>query len=79
MWVQFVEVWLTRRLLASPTFHRAVKRVHKKVHEIQRGEKLIDPSELTGTNIDRARLDPQRFLRHYMDELRDQFKGTTKK
>jgi hypothetical protein len=29
-----------------------VKRLHKKVHEVRTGEKLYDPSEGGGTNID---------------------------
>jgi hypothetical protein len=37
------------KLLASPTFHRAVRSVHKKVHELQHGK---DPAEMGGVNID---------------------------
>jgi MIOREX complex component 7 len=40
------------QLLASPAFHRAVRRVHKKVHEVRHGEKLYDPAEMGGTQID---------------------------
>jgi hypothetical protein len=40
------------QLLASPTFHRAVRRIHKRVEEARRGEKLYDPSEMGGTQID---------------------------
>ncbi len=40
------------QLLSSPTFHRAVRRVHKKVHEIRHGEKFYDPSEMGGTKIE---------------------------
>ncbi|KAL2072188.1 hypothetical protein VTL71DRAFT_11531 [Oculimacula yallundae] len=80
LWLRIAEVWLTERLLDSPAFHRVVKRVHKKVHEIQRGEKLEDPSETTGgTNIEAPKPDAQRFLKYYMEELRDQFKGTSRK
>ncbi|CAL3971827.1 unnamed protein product [Diplocarpon coronariae] len=78
-WIRLLEVWLTAKLLSSPAFHRAVKKIHKKVQEVKRGEKLIDPAETTNTCMERRKLDPQRFLRHYLDELKDQFKGTTKK
>ena len=45
-----VESYLSiSQLLSSPTFHRAVRRVHKKVHEFRHGK---DPSEMGGTNID---------------------------
>jgi len=74
-----LQVWLTTRLLESAIFHKVVKRVHKKVHEIKLGEKLEDPSEMGGTNIDTPKPDAQRFLRYYMEELKDQFRGTTKK
>ena len=67
------------QLLESAIFHKVVKRVHKKVHEIKLGEKLEDPSEMGGTNIDTPKPDAQRFLRYYMEELKDQFRGTTKK
>lgn len=89
------QIWLTARLLASPTFHRGVRRVHKKVHELQHGK---DPAEMGGTNIDgeagchpAVRIqhadelavpggsDSQRFLNHYMEELKNQFRGTPKK
>ncbi|PVH87992.1 hypothetical protein DL98DRAFT_509502 [Cadophora sp. DSE1049] len=79
VWLRLAEVWLTARLLNSTTFHKLVKRVHKKVHEIKLGEKLEDPSEMGGTNIDTPKHDTQRFLRYYMEELKDQFRGTTKK
>ncbi|CZT01430.1 hypothetical protein WAI453_006916 [Rhynchosporium graminicola] len=79
VWLRLAEVWLTARLLESQTFHKVVKRVHKKMHEIQRGEKLDDPSEMGGTNIDGPKPDAQRFLRYYMEELKDQFKGTPRK
>lgn len=39
----------TRQLLQSRTFHRAVRTVHKKVHELQHGK---DVSEMGGTKID---------------------------
>ncbi|KAH7382839.1 hypothetical protein BKA64DRAFT_171020 [Cadophora sp. MPI-SDFR-AT-0126] len=82
VWLRLAEVWLTARnlqLLNSTTFHKLVKRVHKKVHEIKLGEKLEDPSEMGGTNIDTPKHDTQRFLRYYMEELKDQFRGITKK
>ncbi|KAH8798221.1 hypothetical protein F5882DRAFT_458187 [Hyaloscypha sp. PMI_1271] len=78
LWI--VEAWLVQRLLASSTFHRAVRRVHKKMHEVRQGEKLYDPSEFGGTQIDKpAGTDMRKFIRYYMDELKEQFRGTRKK
>lgn len=37
------------QLLRSPSFHRAVQTVHKRVREVRHGK---DPEELGGTNID---------------------------
>ncbi len=87
------------QLLASPTFHRSVRRVHKKVQEIRYGEKLHDPSDLGGgtqidsefdcflladcvTNLDMG-ADPdgggaQKFLRYFIEEIKDQFRGIKK-
>ncbi|KAI9797966.1 MAG: hypothetical protein M1833_005022 [Piccolia ochrophora] len=50
MWIRFLEAWLTARLLASPTFHRAVQQLHKMVRDARHGK---DPSEMGGTNVDR--------------------------
>ncbi|KAN0101846.1 hypothetical protein V8E51_012356 [Hyaloscypha variabilis] len=75
-----LEAWLVQKLLGSSTFHRVVRRVHKKVHEVKQGEKLYDPSEMGGTQIDKpAGTDVQKFIRYYMEELKDQFRGSTKK
>ncbi|KAL2860420.1 hypothetical protein BJX68DRAFT_84927 [Aspergillus pseudodeflectus] len=43
------EVWLTTRLLASPTFHRMVGRVHGRVQRFRHG---TPPEEMGGTKLD---------------------------
>lgn len=68
---------MTARLLASPSFHRAVQRVHKKVQELQHGK---DSAEMGGVNIDepnRPRF--KRFLQYYVEELKEQLRGNSKK
>ncbi|KAI9707559.1 MAG: hypothetical protein M1836_000520 [Candelina mexicana] len=65
------------QLLASPAFHRAVQRVHKKVRQIQHGK---DPEDMGGTNIDST--DPsetKKFIHYYIDELKEQIRGTPPK
>jgi len=80
MGFRMLEVWLVARLLSSPTFHRAVKGVHRKVHEIRTGEKVHDYSEMGGTNIDKlGPSDFQKFRKHFVQEIRDQIRGNTKK
>ncbi|KAH8661470.1 hypothetical protein BGZ60DRAFT_413256 [Tricladium varicosporioides] len=78
MWLRVLEAWLVARLLASPTFHRGVRRVHKKVHEIRHGK---DPSEMGGTAIDdpAGKFDGKKFLTAYKEELKEQFWGAKNK
>ncbi|KAA6409130.1 MAG: hypothetical protein FRX48_07474 [Lasallia pustulata] len=79
MWVRVLEAWLTARLLSSPTFHRGVHAVAKKVRQLRHGK---DPEEMGGTNIERSGdSDAKKFLDHYLEELKDQFRGgsSTKK
>ncbi|EPE29589.1 hypothetical protein GLAREA_00749 [Glarea lozoyensis ATCC 20868] len=65
------------RLLASPTFHRAVRNVHKKVHEARHGK---DPAEMGGTNIDSpGGSQIQRFAQNFKEEVKEQFWGAKRK
>ncbi|EGD83925.1 hypothetical protein H112_07607 [Trichophyton rubrum D6] len=67
MWLRFLEVWLTARLLASPTFHRAVQRIHKSVQELRYGKA---PEDMGGTNIDGPGLG--KYFEYFREELRNQ-------
>ncbi|KAK2754069.1 hypothetical protein FQN54_007238 [Arachnomyces sp. PD_36] len=69
-WLRIFEVWLTARLLASPTFHRAVQRVHKQVREIRHGKA---PEDMGGTNVDNSGF--KSFLDLYREELKNQFRN----
>lgn len=40
------------QLLRSPLFHKGVRRVHRKIEEVRRGEKLYDPEDFSGLHID---------------------------
>ncbi|KAF7945512.1 hypothetical protein EAE96_010279 [Botrytis aclada] len=73
LWLAAFEAWAVARLLRSPTFHSAVRNVHKRLHEARHGK---DPSEMGGTNID----DPEknsRFVKYFKDEIKEQFWGKT--
>ncbi|KAI9710584.1 MAG: hypothetical protein M1820_002720 [Bogoriella megaspora] len=72
-WFQLAEAYLTARLLASPTFHRAVQALQKRVHRLRHG---TPPEEMGGTNVDRS---GPGFLDLFKDELRDQLKGGNRK
>ncbi|PGH19334.1 hypothetical protein AJ80_03974 [Polytolypa hystricis UAMH7299] len=67
-WLRIFEIWLTARLLASPSFHRAVHRVHKSVQELRHGKA---PEDMGGTNVEKPGV--KHFLKHFRDELKDQF------
>ncbi|KAK2809880.1 hypothetical protein FQN50_003521 [Emmonsiellopsis sp. PD_5] len=72
MWLQALELWLTVRLLRSPTFHKGVRQVHKKIQEIRYG-KL--PEDMGGTNIDKPDLGGmKRYLELFREELKNQAK-----
>ncbi|KKK15334.1 hypothetical protein P175DRAFT_0531262 [Aspergillus ochraceoroseus IBT 24754] len=66
------EVWLTARLLGSPTFHRLVGRVHRKVQHIRHG---VPPEEMGGTKLENNGPGIKRFLEYFREEIKDQFKG----
>ena len=85
------------QLLRSPIFHKGVRRVHRKVEEVRRGEKLYDPEDFTGLHIDSMPMsysvngagtdeyaepnsfDMKKFVKHYREELQDQFRDLRKK
>jgi len=66
------------RLLRSPTFHRGVRAIHKKMHELRHGK---DPAEMGGTKIDHPDGDTEgrRLMKYFIEELKDQFRGGPKK
>ncbi|KAF8431850.1 hypothetical protein BGX38DRAFT_1227858 [Terfezia claveryi] len=45
VWFRIFEVWLTARLLSSPTFRRAVSHVHRRVTHFRTGERPPPPPE----------------------------------
>ncbi|KAI5855281.1 hypothetical protein BZA05DRAFT_391102 [Tricharina praecox] len=89
MWIRVVEAWLVARLLASPTFHRAVRRVHGRLTGVRHLQDEEEPSNLHtghegGSDVDNVhagadqKLPVQKkvsaFLKIYVDELRNEFR-----
>ncbi|KAL1957978.1 hypothetical protein VTO42DRAFT_5370 [Malbranchea cinnamomea] len=70
MWMRFVEAWLVTKLLSSPAFHRAVRRVHKTIHELRHGKA---PEDMGGTRIDKPRL--RDFFKYFREELKNQLRN----
>ncbi|PHH91417.1 hypothetical protein CDD83_560 [Cordyceps sp. RAO-2017] len=63
-------------ILRQPGFHRAVGRVHRVIHERKYGrnvEEPLKPGEATADPSSSGR--PRRFLAHFVDELKKQFRG----
>ncbi|KAL3475022.1 hypothetical protein BJX99DRAFT_259782 [Aspergillus californicus] len=67
-----LEIWLTTRLLASPTFHRMVGNVHRKVQHMRHG---IPPEEMGGTKLEKNGPDLKQLFTYFKEEVKDQFKG----
>lgn len=72
-WLRFLEAYMVQALLRSPTFHRGVEKVAKRVHQVRHGK---PPEEMGGMNIDR---EGPGFLEHFMDELKGQLGQAEKK
>ncbi|KAH1767275.1 hypothetical protein V6Z96_001795 [Aspergillus fumigatus] len=71
-WLRTLEVWLTARLLASPTFHRMVGRVHQKVQHLRYG---VPPEEMGGTKLEKNGPGLKQFFEYFKEEIKDQLKG----
>ncbi|KAI9839065.1 MAG: hypothetical protein M1838_004408, partial [Thelocarpon superellum] len=73
MWIRIFETWLTARLLASPAFHRVVRGLHRRIHEIRQGHGVAGEG---GAKIEKTGpSDTQLFVRYFLEELRDQIRG----
>ncbi|KAL1964090.1 hypothetical protein VTN77DRAFT_7508 [Rasamsonia byssochlamydoides] len=70
LWLWMFEDWATRRLLASPLFHRMVGKIHKGIHRLRYGP---PPEEMGGTKID-DHSGIRYFLRLFMEEVKEQLK-----
>ncbi|OQU95899.1 hypothetical protein CLAIMM_02059 [Cladophialophora immunda] len=69
-WWWLLEKRLVEMLLRSPSFHRGVQRVHKKVHEIQHGK---PPEYYGGTHLDHDQATERgvgHFLKLFWEELK---------
>jgi hypothetical protein len=76
-------------LIRSPTFHRGVRAIEKKVREVRHGK---DPEEMGGVKTDRelwnssirtqltlhCAEEEKGVFRYFFDELKEQSKGITK-
>ncbi|KAG5944936.1 hypothetical protein E4U53_006792 [Claviceps sorghi] len=63
-------------ILRQPGFHRAVGRIHRTIHERKYGRNPHEPLAPGEATADPELTERrQSFLRHFVDELKKQFRG----
>ncbi|KAK0724304.1 hypothetical protein B0H67DRAFT_479526, partial [Lasiosphaeris hirsuta] len=65
-------------ILRLPSFHRGVRRIHRTVEDIRYGRDPLDPLRPGEATADPHKVQPESFFRHFVDELRNQIRGTPK-
>lgn len=68
MWFRLFEAWAVAKLLSSPSFHRAVQTIHKRIYRLQHGTPM---EEMGGTKIEK---NGPSLLKHFKDEIKEQLK-----
>ncbi|KAF5248396.1 hypothetical protein FAUST_332 [Fusarium austroamericanum] len=74
--VQSLEDHIVASILRQPGFHRAVGRIHKTIHEKQYGRnphEPLAPGEATADPNSASR--NEQFAKHFIDEIKNQFRG----
>ncbi|KAI9370105.1 hypothetical protein BJX61DRAFT_535904 [Aspergillus egyptiacus] len=59
-------------LLASPTFHRMVGDVHRKIRHLRHGS---PPDEMGGTRLENNGPGLKKFFQYFGEEIKEQLKG----
>ncbi|CAK7213924.1 hypothetical protein SCUCBS95973_001963 [Sporothrix curviconia] len=70
--VMAMEDLMVQRLLKSPSFHHAVRRIHRNVQEVRHGR---DPHEPLRRGEATADPNQRGFLSHFIEELGHQARG----
>ncbi|CAM1508874.1 Fc.00g026130.m01.CDS01 [Cosmosporella sp. VM-42] len=74
--IQSFEDRIVATILRQPGFHRAVGKIHRSIHEKKYGRNPHEPLAPGEATADPgADLRPQRFAKHFFDELKNQFRG----
>ncbi|TPX07734.1 uncharacterized protein E0L32_010630 [Thyridium curvatum] len=69
------ETAIVNRILASPGFHRAVGRIHRRVEDYRFGRNPHEPLR-PGEATEEPNVTRSGFLGHFVDELKNQIRGT---
>ncbi|KAK4187863.1 hypothetical protein QBC35DRAFT_451876 [Podospora australis] len=77
-WAAFMKVedLIVAQILRSPGFHRGVGRIHKSVEELRYGRSVHEPLKQGEATADPTRGQGGGFLKHFVDELKNQARGT---
>lgn len=70
-WLRGVEQLITRRLLASRTFHSIVRGTNKRVHEFRHGKSPSDAKLDDGGGLEKGNT----FWKAMAEEMRNQLRG----
>ncbi|KAI8718276.1 hypothetical protein NCS52_00605900 [Fusarium sp. LHS14.1] len=74
--IQSFEDHIVASILRRPGFHRAVGKIHKTINEKQYGRNPHEPLAPGEATADPNSSDRhQRFTKHFIDELKNQFRG----
>ncbi|KAI1207883.1 uncharacterized protein F4807DRAFT_169041 [Annulohypoxylon truncatum] len=73
-WFFIVEDYVVQLIVRSRTFQRSVQRIHRTVEDYKHGRDPSDP--LREGEATRDPTQSNGFLSHFIDELRNQVRGT---
>ncbi|KAK4161638.1 hypothetical protein QBC43DRAFT_291730 [Cladorrhinum sp. PSN259] len=77
LWAAAVQLedFLVSQILRSPTFHRGVQRIHRTVQEARHGRNPNEPLKPGEATANPNKVEPDSFVKHFVDELKNQWKG----
>ncbi|KAJ9144705.1 hypothetical protein NKR23_g5787 [Pleurostoma richardsiae] len=77
MWQVYLawENTIVQSILRRPGFHRVVQRIHRQVEDFKYGRHPDEPLRPGEATADTTKTN-SKFLEHFVDELRNQWRGT---
>ncbi|KAI0008275.1 hypothetical protein F4779DRAFT_618829 [Xylariaceae sp. FL0662B] len=78
LFAYYVKDFMVKRLLNSPSFHRAVRRVHQTIQDYKYGRDPHEPLR-PGEATREPGFGLRDFLSHFTSEIRNEFRRTIKK
>ncbi|KAI5790652.1 hypothetical protein DFH27DRAFT_570786 [Peziza echinospora] len=81
VWLRIFEVWLTAKLLGSPSFRRGVSHIHQRIHYMRTGERPYPPPHerggtyMEGEESESLTQNLKKFGQFFMEEFRNSTSG----